>query len=206
MSHTNGKSGAHVNLHLIRTIDFRSDEARHIKDVTARNDAIVAEYETGSSISGVASKTGVSHQTVANVLRQRGVAVRPTGWHGHVQHRNADSTIPTDLSARDREIIERYRNGESSNKIAASMTPRISHHTVLSIVRRHGLDVRPRGWPIGNSVRAAHARRRLARAIGVAVNAQENEPDSSKVEQRLTQMERMLARVLSELHVTLPNE
>ena len=52
--------------------------------VTQRQrDLIVESYEYGQAISVVAIEVGVARSTVARVLRDRGVQIRPRGHHNY---------------------------------------------------------------------------------------------------------------------------
>jgi uncharacterized protein (DUF433 family) len=103
------------------------------KDIGVSVDELIRRYQSGETWAEIAAATGVNLWTVRQRLRRAGVTMRASG---RVPRRPR-------LDLDDAEIIERYRSGETTTAIAASLA--VSHHAIRERLIWAGVERRRRG-------------------------------------------------------------
>jgi uncharacterized protein (DUF433 family) len=119
---------------------------RKPRDIGVSIEELARRYRSGESIEAIAAATGVNDWTVRHRLLRAGVVMRAPG---RVRRPRLDLD--------DAEIIERYRAGETTTAIAASLG--VSHHAIRERLVWAGVE-RRRPGPLPGS------RRRESRGAG----------------------------------------
>ena len=101
-----------------------------------RNAAIAEAYETGRSLRELGGEFGISHEAVRQVLRRKGVPMRPPG--GNYGGSRADEE-------RDNAITVSYLTGMTVKE--AAIAHGVHQNTVSAALMRRGVKTRPRYDP-----------------------------------------------------------
>lgn len=103
-----------------------------MKDVIERKlrrGEIIEQYNNGGlTLQEIGSKIGVSRQRVHQILKQHGIATRPSKPRGRTL---------------DRDLLERLYIDERKNLNEVVKAVRASHPIVKRELKRHGIDLRP---------------------------------------------------------------
>lgn len=96
-------------------------------------ETFVRLYKAGVGMKALAREFGIAHGTIANRLNKAGIPIRRLGAHKG----NLDDIVDT--------IRKQYLAGSTTKEIADWVGS--THWIVWNTLRRHGVPLRPKGWP-----------------------------------------------------------